>query len=130
MIIESAERFGLAQLHQLRGRVIRGTHQPYCFAVTESKSEKTKERLKALATAKNGFELAEYDLQFRGSGELYGGKQSGLSDLGMEAIRNLKLVEAARTEARHLVETHPDLSRSFPLIAERVAKIGETLHME
>lgn len=130
IIIEGAERFGLSQLHQLRGRVIRGTHQPYCFAVTESKSDKTKERLKALATAKNGFELAEYDLQFRGSGELYGGKQSGLSDLGMEAIRNLKLVEAARTEARHLVEAHPDLTRSFPLIAERVAKIGESLHME
>ncbi len=130
IIIEGAERFGLAQLHQLRGRVIRGTHQPYCFAVTESKSEKTRDRLKALATAKNGFELAEHDLQFRGGGELYGGKQSGLSDLGMEAIRNLKLVEAARNEARHLVETNPDLSKNFPLIAERVARIGEVLHME
>ena len=130
IIIEGAERFGLAQLHQLRGRVIRGTHQPYCFAVTESKSDKTRDRLKALATAKNGFELAEHDLQFRGSGELYGGKQSGLTDLGMEAIRNLKLVEAARNEARHLVDQHPDLSRHFPLIAERVAKIGEVLHME
>jgi ATP-dependent DNA helicase RecG len=130
IIIEGAERFGLAQLHQLRGRVIRGTHQPYCFAVTESKSTKTKDRLKALATAKNGFELAEYDLQFRGSGELYGGKQSGLSDLGMEAIRNLKLVEAARTEARHLVESHADLRASFPLIAERVSRIGEALHLE
>ncbi|MCB9811098.1 ATP-dependent DNA helicase RecG [Candidatus Nomurabacteria bacterium] len=130
IIIEGAERFGLAQLHQLRGRVIRGNHQSYCFAVTESKSDKTRDRLKALATAKNGFELAEHDLQFRGSGELYGGKQSGLSDLGMEAIRNLKLVEAARNEARHLVETHPDLSRNFPLIAEHVARIGEVLHME
>ncbi|MCB9815708.1 hypothetical protein H6785_03980, partial [Candidatus Nomurabacteria bacterium] len=68
--------------------------------------------------------------QFRGGGELYGGKQSGLSDLGMEAIRNLKLVEAARNEARHLVETHPELSKNFPLIAERVARIGEVLHME
>lgn len=137
IIIEGAERFGLSQLHQLRGRVVRGTHQPYCFAVTESKSEKTKERLKALTTAKNGFELAEYDLQFRGSGQLYGVKQSGLSDLGMEAIKNLKLVEAARNEAHHLVTTLPapsrataDLARHFPLIAERVAKIGETLHME
>jgi ATP-dependent DNA helicase RecG len=130
IIIEGAERFGLAQLHQLRGRVIRGTHQPYCFAVTESKSEKTRDRLKALATAKNGFELAEHDLQFRGSGELYGGKQSGLTDLGMEAIRNLKLVEAARNEARHLVDTHPQLEKSFPLIAARVSRIGEVLHME
>lgn len=130
IIIEGAERFGLSQLHQLRGRILRGTHQPYCFAVTESKSEKTRERLKALATAKNGFELAEHDLTFRGSGELYGAKQSGLSDLGMEAIKNIKLVEAARNEARHLVETHPDLSRSFPLMHERVERIGEALHME
>lgn len=130
IIIEGAERFGLAQLHQLRGRVIRGTNQPYCFAVTESKGDKTRNRLKALVTAKSGFELAEHDLQFRGSGELYGGKQSGLSDLGMEAIRNLKLVEAARTEAKHLVENHPDLSRTFPLIAEKVARLGEVLHME
>jgi len=130
IIIEGAERFGLAQLHQLRGRVVRGTHQPYCFVVTESKSDKTRDRLKALATAKNGFELAEHDLTFRGSGELYGGKQSGLTDLGMEAIRNLKLVEAARNEARHLVETHPQLARDFPLIATHVARIGEVLHME
>ncbi len=136
IIIEGAERFGLSQLHQLRGRVVRGTHQPYCFAVTDSKSEKTKERLKALVTAKNGFELAEHDLTFRGSGELYGAKQSGLSDLGMEAIKNLKLVEAARNEARDLVahlpfnHTTPDLSRHYPLIAERVSKIGESLHME
>ncbi len=130
IIIEGAERFGLAQLHQLRGRVLRGTHQPYCFVVTESKSEKTRDRLKALATAKNGFELAEHDLTFRGSGELYGAKQSGLSDLGMEAIKNLKLVEAARTEARHLVATNPDLNQTFPLIHTRVEKIGEALHME
>lgn len=130
IIIEGAERFGLAQLHQLRGRVVRGTHQPYCFAVTDSKSDKTRDRLKALAIAKNGFELAEHDLQFRGSGELYGGKQSGLSDLGMEAIRNLKLVEAARKEAQHLVETHTDIARDFPLIAEKVARLGEVLHME
>jgi ATP-dependent DNA helicase RecG len=130
IIIEGAERFGLSQLHQLRGRVLRGTHQPYCFAVTESKSEKTRERLKALATAKNGFELAEHDLTFRGSGELYGAKQSGLSDLGMEAIKNIKLVEAARNEARHLVATNIKLSLTFPLIAEKVARIGENLHME
>lgn len=130
IIIEGAERFGLSQLHQLRGRVIRGTHQPYCFAVSGSKSEKTKERLKALTTAKNGFELAEYDLTFRGGGELYGAKQSGLSDLGMEAIKNLKLVEAARTEAYKLVEENPIFTNSHKAIAERVARLGEKLHME
>lgn len=134
IIIEGAERFGLAQLHQLRGRVLRGTHQPYCFAVTESKSDKTRERLKALTTAKNGFELAEYDLQFRGGGELYGGKQSGLSDLGMEAIKNLKLVEAARDEARRLVEGVKGdtevLARDFTGIAREIARLTDTLHME
>jgi ATP-dependent DNA helicase RecG len=129
IIIEGAERFGLAQLHQLRGRVIRGTYQPYCFLVSESKSEKTRDRLKALTTAKNGFELAEYDLTFRGSGQLYGAKQSGITDLGMEAIKNIKLVEAARAEARALVE-HDQTLANTPLIAERVARISKTLHME
>ncbi|NCN52662.1 ATP-dependent DNA helicase RecG [Candidatus Parcubacteria bacterium] len=129
IIIEGAERFGLAQLHQLRGRVIRGTHQAYCFAVTESKSDKTKERLKALSTAKNGFELAEHDLTFRGSGELYGSKQSGLTDLGMEALKNLKLVEAARNEARALVAKDVDLKK-HPLIKLRIAHTSENLHME
>ncbi len=129
IIIEGAERFGLAQLHQLRGRVIRGTHQAYCFAVTDSKSDKTKQRLKALTTAKNGFELSEYDLQFRGSGELYGQKQSGLSDLGMEAIKNLKLVEAARNEAQKLVASDNTL-KSHPLIAKQLERLDKSLHME
>jgi ATP-dependent DNA helicase RecG len=129
IIIEGAERFGLAQLHQLRGRVIRGTHQPYCFLISESKSDKTKERLKALTTAKSGFDLAEYDLAFRGSGELYGAKQSGLTDLGMEAIKNIKLVEAAREEAHALVDSDPELT-NHPVIFGKVSKIVETLHME
>ncbi len=129
IIIEGAERFGLAQLHQLRGRVIRGTHQPYCFVVTESKSERTRERLKALTTAKSGFDLAEFDLAQRGSGELYGAKQSGLTDLGMEAIKNIKLVEAARDEARVLVQNDIELEQ-HSAIRERVLRIMETLHME
>ncbi|MEK7227570.1 MAG: ATP-dependent DNA helicase RecG [Patescibacteria group bacterium] len=105
IIIEGAERFGLAQLHQLRGRVLRGTHQPYCFVFAETKSAKTVERLKALKTAKNGFELAEFDLKQRGAGVLTGTKQWGLSDLGMEAVKNIKMVEAARLEARKLIES-------------------------
>lgn len=129
IIIEGAERFGLSQLHQLRGRVIRSNHQAYCFAVTSSKSEKTKERLKALTTAKNGFELSEFDLQFRGSGELYGAKQSGLSDLGMEALKNLKLVEAARNEAQAMVSSDPEL-KMHPMVGTRASKLGKVLHME
>src|SRR6185436_3382252 len=84
IIIEGAERFGLSQLHQLRGRVIRSNHQAYCYVFSESKSETSMERLKALKTAKNGFELAEFDLLQRGAGQLYGRKQWGLSDLAME----------------------------------------------
>ena len=129
IIIEGAERFGLAQLHQLRGRVIRGTHQAYCFAVSDSSSEKTRERLKALTTAKNGFELAEHDLSFRGSGDLYGFRQSGLSDIGMEALKNIKLVEAARTEARTLIERDPTLA-AHPNIRAKIATLATELHME
>jgi len=110
IIIEGAERFGLAQLHQLRGRVLRGTHQPYCFVFADSKTDKTLERLKALKTANNGFELAEFDLKQRGSGELYGGRQWGVSDLAMEAIKNIKMVEAARLEATKIIEIDPTLT--------------------
>jgi ATP-dependent DNA helicase RecG len=133
IIIEGAERFGLSQLHQLRGRVIRGTHQSYCFAVTSKdstgKSGKTLERLKALTEAKNGFELAEYDLTLRGSGELYGMKQWGLSDLGMDALKNIKLVEAARKEAQRLIERDPNL-QTHPQIEQKISVLGKQLHME
>ncbi len=133
IIIEGAERFGLAQLHQLRGRVIRGTHQPYCFAVTSKdsvgKSGKTQERLRALLEAKNGFALAEYDLTQRGAGELYGLKQWGLSDLGMEALKNLKLVEAARKEAKQLIAADYEL-RDQPLIAKKISVLSQSLHLE
>ncbi len=133
IIIEGAERFGLAQLHQLRGRVVRGTHQAYCFAVTSKdstgKSGKTLERLKALTEAKNGFELAEYDLTQRGSGELYGMKQWGLTDLGMEALKNLKMVEAARSEAKRLISEDSELKR-HPGIFHKIERLSKNLHLE
>ncbi len=109
IIIEGAERFGLAQLHQLRGRVIRSNHQAYCYVFAETNSQKTVDRLNALKTAKNGFELAEYDLKFRGAGELSGGKQWGVSDIAMEALQNIKMVEAARTEAQLVINNGLDL---------------------
>jgi ATP-dependent DNA helicase RecG len=129
IIIEGAERFGLSQLHQLRGRVLRGTHQPYCFVFADSKTDKTLERLKALTTAKNGFELAEFDLQSRGAGALAGVKQWGISDLAMEAIKNLKMVEAARSEARNMIETDPTLKK-HPLLAEHLADKENKIHFE
>lgn len=128
IIIEGAERFGLAQLHQLRGRVMRSDHQPYCFVFTESSSKKTKERLLALTQARNGFELAEYDLAQRGAGELAGRSQSGITDIGMEAIRNIKMVEAARTEAQKLVDKDPKLATA-PLLAQHIAE-RDAMHEE
>ncbi len=100
IIIEGSERFGLAQLHQLRGRVIRGNHQAYCYLFADVKNEKSIKRLEAFVQAKNGFELAELDLAQRGTGDLLGMKQWGISDLGMEAIKNIKMVEFARNEAK------------------------------
>lgn len=127
IVIEGAERFGLAQLHQLRGRVLRSSDQAYCYLYSESKSEHTFKRLHALSTAKSGFELAEIDLQNRGTGELAGGKQWGVSDLGMEAIKNLKMVEAARSEAQHIIET--DSLSNFPLLKEIITH-KKDIHFE
>jgi ATP-dependent DNA helicase RecG len=129
IIIEGAERFGLAQLHQLRGRVIRSTHQAYCYIFAEAKSEKTISRLKALKTAKNGFELAELDLALRGAGELGGTKQWGITDLGMEAIKNIKMVEAARTEAIRLIEEDSELIK-YPLLKQKVHEKAGEFHFE
>jgi len=129
IIIEGAERFGLAQLHQFRGRVIRSTHQAYCYIFAEAKSEKTISRLKALKTAKNGFELAELDLALRGAGELGGTKQWGITDLGMEAIKNIKMVEAARTEAVRLIEEDPELLK-YPLLKQKVREKTGEFHFE
>ena len=128
MIIEGAERFGLSQLHQLRGRIMRSSDQPYCYLFTESKSERTKERLQYFVKAASGFELAEYDLQMRGTGELTGLKQSGISDIGMEALRNPKLVEVARDSARAIIDNDPTLS-NYPLLLERVDAF-QKIHLE
>lgn len=128
IIIEHADRFGLAQLHQLRGRVGRGEHQSYCYLFTESEGEATQRRLKNLVEAKNGFELAELDMHSRGIGTLMDGKQWGMSDLAMEAIKNPKLVEVAREEARELIDNDPDLA-SFPDLAALIKK-RDTVHME
>lgn len=128
MLIEGGERFGLATLHQFRGRVGRRGQKAYCFVFTTNGEAATLRRLKALEGSKSGFELAEYDLQFRGPGELAGSRQWGVSDVGMEALKNMKMVEAARKEAEELVLDDFDLKK-FPLLKERVGKIG-MLHFE
>ena len=129
ILIEGAERFGLAQLHQLRGRVLRSTHQSYCFALPETFGGATRERMKAFVQARNGFELAEYDLAQRGAGELVGGRQWGVSDIAMEALKNIKLVEAARTEATRLVAEDPEL-KDHSILAERALTADKEMHLE
>lgn len=127
IIIEGAERFGLAQLHQLRGRVVRSNHQAYCYVLTSEGNASA--RLQALIKAKNGFELAEHDLKIRGPGELYGRSQSGLTDLGMDALKNLKMVEAARTEAHRITKDDPMLEK-YPVLKEALLIRKEKLHFE
>jgi len=129
ILIEGAERFGLAQLHQLRGRVQRSSHAPYCYLLPESRGEISMRRLKALEKSDDGFKLAEVDLETRGPGDLYGKQQWGISDLGMEALKNPRLISAARTEAQELVANDPMLSRHKTL-HERVANASQELHQE
>lgn len=129
IIIEGAERFGLAQLHQLRGRVIRSIFQSYCYLFADAKTDKTVERLKSLEKTSNGFELAELDLAQRGSGLLSGEKQWGITDLGMEAIKNIKMVEAARTEALEIVKKDIDI-KHYPLLSEILKQKNLKLHFE
>ena len=130
IIIEGAERFGLAQLHQLRGRILRGTHQPYCFVFADAKTTKTAGRLKVLLEAKSGFELAEFDLAQRGAGFLSGSKQWGISDIGMEAIKNIRMVEAARFEAAKVIGNDPELNK-YPELRKRIESIGpKKIHFE
>ena len=129
MMIEGGERFGLAQLHQFRGRVGRGSRKSYCLVFTTNQDHINNRRLKALQEVKTGFALAEYDLQFRGPGELSGAKQWGVSDVGMEALKNIKLVEAARQEAARLIIRDSELEH-HPLLRERIEYIGTSAHFE
>ncbi len=128
ILIEGAERFGLAQLHQLRGRVIRGNHQAYCFLATDSEGETAIKRLSALKNTRSGFDLAELDLKERGAGSLGNGKQWGITDVGMEALKNLKMVEAARKEAFNIITHDPEL-KSHPLL-EMALRPRKEIHFE
>jgi len=111
MMIEGAERFGLAQLYQFRGRVGRGKHQSYCFLFNDLPSWKVKRRLEAIIRAKSGFELAELDLKIRGPGEIYGLKQSGLPDLKMASLSDLALIKHTHEASQAIINEDPDLSK-------------------
>lgn len=107
MLIENSERFGLSQLHQLRGRVGRSDLQSYCILHTASKSQETRERLNIMTQTNDGFVIAEKDLQLRGPGEFLGTRQSGLPDLIIsDIVRDAKILETARNEAIDFIKTH------------------------
>lgn len=129
MMIESSERFGLAQLHQFRGRVGRGEDQSYCLLLTSTPDKTTNQRLKALVDCDDGFELAEKDMKIRGPGEFFGVKQSGMPDLGMASLANMDLIKKARTEARLLLKEDPSL-KEYPLLRERLDSFQKLTHFE
>ncbi len=129
MMVEAAERFGLAQLHQLRGRVGRGASQSYCFLFTETTGPNTIERLQALVASQNGFALAEKDLELRGPGEILGTKQTGFPEFKVARLTDLPLVRRARSAADALLEKDSTLEK-WPLLARRLASFTRSIHFE
>jgi len=129
MLIENSDRFGLSQLHQFRGRVGRGEQQSYCFLFTESTTETSLKRLRALEKSNDGFALSEIDLKLRGPGQLLGKAQSGLSDIAMENLNNLKLIKIARAEAQNILKADSKLKK-HPLIAKALEKFAKDVHLE
>lgn len=129
MMIESAERFGLAQLHQFRGRVGRDIHQSHCLLFTSSGEKQVNDRLKALVDFDDGFKLAEKDMAIRGPGEFFGVKQSGLPDLAMASLSNIELIKKARAEARLLLKEDPSL-KAYPLLCDKLASFQKLIHFE
>ncbi|MCX6763068.1 MAG: ATP-dependent DNA helicase RecG [Candidatus Moranbacteria bacterium] len=129
MVIEGSERFGLAQLHQFRGRVGRSDHQSYCFLFTDSTSENTSQRLQALIDSEDGFKLAEKDLEIRGPGQFLGTRQSGIADSAMQYLGDIKLIEQARLEAQAVFTLDPKLEK-FPVLRETLKKMDQEVHLE
>jgi ATP-dependent DNA helicase RecG len=128
MMIEGADRFGLAQLHQFRGRVGRAQYQSYCFLFPTGDGGLS-QRLNALEKSDDGFALAEKDMAIRGPGEFMGTRQSGVSDLAMAALANVDLIKKARAEARLLLKDDPSLKK-YPLLAQRLEDFQKMAHFE
>jgi ATP-dependent DNA helicase RecG len=129
MMIEGAERFGLAQLHQFRGRVGRSRHQSYCFLFAENDSPKTADRLAALEKSSDGFKLAEFDLKSRGPGDFTGQRQSGLPDFRMASLADVALISQTRAAAKALVDKDPELN-NFPLLKLKLGDWQKEIHGE
>jgi ATP-dependent DNA helicase RecG len=125
IIIENSERFGLTQLHQFRGRVGRGAHQSYCFLFSKTSAQ----RLKILEKSNDGFLIAEKDLELRGPGQFFGHIQSGVADIAMENLSNLKLIKFARAESLEILSADPQLKK-HPLLKDALQKFSEKVHLE
>lgn len=129
MMIEGADNFGLAQLYQFRGRVGRGKYQSYCFLMTETNGVTAKARLKAIETAKNGFQLAEEDMKLRGPGEFLGKAQSGFSDTIIDALKNPEMIKETREAAMDIIQEDPNFLHS-PMLKEKLFEFEKTIHQE
>ena len=129
MVIEGAERFGLAQLHQFRGRVGRAGFQSYCFLFTTSPDQLNRRRLKALVDSEDGFKLAEKDLEIRGPGSFSGTRQWGIADLVMNSLKDIELVEKTREIAKNILIEDYQLKK-YPLLEEKLKKFRQKIHLE
>ncbi|PIR41277.1 MAG: ATP-dependent DNA helicase RecG [Candidatus Yanofskybacteria bacterium CG10_big_fil_rev_8_21_14_0_10_46_23] len=129
MAIENAEHFGLAQLHQFRGRVGRAQHQSHCFLLSGSPQKQENQRLKALVESDDGFALAEMDLQLRGPGQFFGAQQSGQPDLPMISLTDLSLIKKARSEAKQFLKTDPNFAK-HPRLKQAFINFQKIHHFE
>lgn len=118
MLVESADRFGLSQLHQFRGRVGRGANQSYCMFIADNPSDIGYKRLDIIEHTYDGFQLADEDLKLRGPGEFFGTRQSGLPELKMAKLSDVSIMEMAREEASNLYKQYPDLSQFKSMVDE------------
>lgn len=133
MVIENAERFGLAQLHQLRGRVGRGDDQSYCFLISGSDSEVAKERNQIMVSTCDGFEIAEADLRLRGPGELFGTRQHGLPEMHLsDLVRHADVLEKAKDTAKKIIDSDPGLEADeLQKLKQRIQKMfGDDIKLE
>ena len=129
MMIEGADRFGLAQLHQFRGRVGRSDHQSYCFLFSDSEADRSIERLQALTNCYDGFELAKTDLKFRGPGEVYGTAQKGFPEMKVASLFDYQLMQQARDEAIKLINKDANL-KDWPELKNKLDKLENNAHLE
>jgi len=129
MIIEGADRFGLSQLYQFRGRVGRGEFQSFCFLFTDSVAKKTWQRLRAIVSAENAFELSEKDLKIRGPGDFMGKRQSGIPDLTMASLTDLSLIEEVKREVEIILKKDPELKK-YPLLQKKLEEFKEKVFLE